>query len=85
VASNPNPSKKGDLAFKQNQFENAESTLQRVNAELNERKQDLERVEASRILAVLSLPHAGLTLRPWGAGTGAQDESGDGQPELQDG
>jgi len=36
---------KGDLAFKQSQFENAESTLQRVNLELNERKQDLERVE----------------------------------------
>lgn len=36
---------KGDLAFKQTQFENAETTLQRVNLELNERKQDLERVE----------------------------------------
>jgi len=36
---------KGDLAFKQSQFENAESTLQRVTLELNERKQDLERVE----------------------------------------
>lgn len=34
-----------DLAFKQSQFENAESTLQRVQLELNERKQDLERVE----------------------------------------
>ena len=36
---------KGDLAFKQSQFENAETTLQRVTLELNERKQDLERVE----------------------------------------
>merc|ERR1711988_1795686 len=34
-----------ELAFKQSQFENAESTLQRVQLELNERKQDLERVE----------------------------------------
>merc|ERR1711998_681551 len=34
-----------DLAFKQSQFDNAESTLQRVQLELNERKQDLERVE----------------------------------------
>jgi len=34
-----------DLAFKQSQFENAESTLQRVQLELNECKQDLERVE----------------------------------------
>lgn len=38
-------SMQSDLAFKQNQFENAESTLQRVQLELNERKQDLERVE----------------------------------------
>lgn len=36
---------KSDLEFKQGQFENAETTLQRVNLELNERKQDLERVE----------------------------------------
>jgi len=34
-----------DLAFKQSQFENSESTLQRVQLELNERKQDLDRVE----------------------------------------
>merc|ERR1711988_123291 len=34
-----------ELAFKQSQFENAESTLQRVQLELNERKQDRERVE----------------------------------------
>jgi len=38
-------SMKSDLAFKQNQFENAEATLQRISLELNERKQDLERVE----------------------------------------
>merc|ERR1711975_167009 len=37
--------KSSDLAFKQSQFDNAESTLQRVQLELNERKQDLERVE----------------------------------------
>merc|ERR1719440_1669898 len=34
-----------DLKFKESQFENAESTLQRVQLELNERKLDLDRVE----------------------------------------